>query len=235
MSGDYLAIVTARSGSKRLPEKNVLDLAGKPLFVWSVCAALECPAIKRTIVSTDSLRYQEIALEAGAECPWLRSEGLAQDQSTSADVVREVLDRLGSGIDGYSGLVLLQPTSPLRLPTDISAAIALFEARHASAVVSVSEAECPPAWMGQLPDNLCLDDFIQQQFKGKRSQDLGHWYRINGAQYVIGIDTFRRENGFMPAGTLAHVMPRERSIDIDTDFDLEVARALMARRARGTT
>lgn len=232
MSGDYLAIVTARSGSKRLPDKNIRDFAGKPLLVWSVLAGLGCPAIKRTIVSTDSPRYQNIALEAGADCPWLRNASLAQDQSTSADVVSEVLDRLGPEIDGYRGLVLLQPTSPLRLASDIAAAIELFESRHASAVVSVCEAECPPAWMGQLPDDLSMDEFVQPQFKGKRSQDLGHWHRINGALYVIGIDTFHRENGFMPAGTLAHIMPRERSVDVDTAFDLAVAEALMVQRLR---
>jgi CMP-N-acetylneuraminic acid synthetase len=232
MSGDYLAIVTARSGSKRLPGKNILDFAGKPLFVWSVLAGLGCPAIKRTIVSTDSTEYQQIALKAGADCPWLRSASLAQDQSTSADVVKEVLDELGHAITGYRGLVLLQPTSPLRLSADIAAAITLFESRHASAVVSVSETECPPAWMGQVPADLSMDGFVQPQFKGKRSQDLGLWYRINGALYVIGIDTFRREHGFMPEGTLAYVMPRERSVDIDTDFDLTVAAALMAQRMR---
>jgi CMP-N-acetylneuraminic acid synthetase len=233
MSEGYLAIVTARAGSKRLPDKNILDIGGKPLFVWSILAGLGCPVIKRTIVSTDSPRYQKIALEAGADCPWLRSVALSQDQSTSADVVREVLDLLGPATDGYRGLVLLQPTSPLRLPADITAAIALFESRRASAVVSVCEAECPPVWMGQLPDDFSMDEFIQPQFKGKRSQDLGHWYRINGALYVIGIDTFRRENGFMPEGTLAHVMPRERSVDVDTAFDLAVARALMAQRLCG--
>lgn len=86
--------------------------------------------------------------------------------------------------------------------------------------------------MGQVPADLSMDGFVQPQFKGKRSQDLGLWYRINGALYVIGIDTFRREHRFMPEGTLAYVMPRERSFDIDTDFDLTVAEALMAQRMR---
>lgn len=230
MSEKYLAIVTARSGSKRLPGKNARDLCGKPLFVWSVLAGLSCPRVARTIVSTDSAEYQRIAVAAGADCPWLRDPALAADETSSADVVKEVLDRLGDEVQQYRALVLLQPTSPLRAAEDISGALALYEARNAPAVVSVSEAECPPAWMGQLPADLIMDRFVPAQFRGLRSQDLGDWYRLNGAIYVIGIDAFRREHGFKPRGTLAYVMPRERSVDVDTVFDFDLAEFLMSRK-----
>lgn len=230
MSGKYLAIVTARSGSKRLPDKNVRNLCGKPLFVWSVLAGLNCPQVLRTIVSTDSVEYQRIAIEAGAECPWLRNTALAADETSSADVVRDVLERLGDEIQQYRALVLLQPTSPLRTAQDVSGALALYEARNAPAVVSVSEVECPPAWMGQLRSDLVMDEFVPAQFRGLRSQDFGDWYRLNGAIYVIGIEQFRREHGFIPQGSLAYVMPRERSIDVDTAFDFELAQFLMSRK-----
>lgn len=234
MTAKYLAIVTARSGSKRLPGKNVRDLCGKPLFVWSVLAGLTCPEVGRTIVSTDSPEYQRIAVDAGADCPWLRDPTLAADSTSSADVIKEVLDRLGEEVKQYRGLVLLQPTSPLRTAEDISGALGLFEAHKAPAVVSVSEAECPPAWMGQLPDSLVMDEFVPGQFRGMRNQNLGPWYRLNGAVYVIGIEEFRREHGFMPCGTLGYVMPRERSIDVDTAFDFKLASLLMAHGG-GTT
>jgi CMP-N,N'-diacetyllegionaminic acid synthase len=230
MSDKYLAIVTARSGSKRLPGKNVRALCGKPLFVWSVLASLNCPQVGRTIVSTDSAEYQRIAIDAGADCPWLRDLALAADDISSADVVKEVLDRLGDEVKQYRALVLLQPTSPLRSSVDISGALALYEARNAPAVVSVSEAECPPAWMGQLPADLVIDEFVPAQFRGLRSQDLGDWYRLNGAVYVIGIEEFRREHGFKPQGALAYVMSRERSVDVDTAFDFELAEFLMSRK-----
>lgn len=230
MSEKYLAIVTARSGSKRLPGKNVRDFCGKPLFVWSVLAGLHCSQIARTIVSTDSADYQRIAIAAGAECPWLRDPALAADDVSSADVVKEVLDGLGDEAEQYRALVLLQPTSPLRTAEDISAALAFYEAHNAPAVVSVSEAECPPAWLGQLSIDRVVDGFVPAQFRGLRSQDLGDWYRLNGAIYVIGIDEFRREHGFKPQGTLAYVMPRERSVDVDTAFDFELAEFLMSRK-----
>jgi CMP-N,N'-diacetyllegionaminic acid synthase len=234
MTKKYLAIVTARSGSKRLPGKNVRELGGKPLFVWSVLAGLASPEIERTIVSTDSAEYQRLAIEAGADCPWLRDPTLAADDSSSADVVKEVLDRLGHEAHQYRGLVLLQPTSPLRTAEDIAGALALFESRNAPAVVSVSEAECSPAWIGQLLPNLVMDDFVPKKFLGVRSQDLGVWYRLNGAIYVIGIDEFYRERGFMPRGTVGFVIPRERAIDVDTEFDFNLASLLMIQQKGNT-
>lgn len=229
MSDQYLAIVTARSGTKRLPGKNVRNICGKPMFVWSVIAGMNCPKIARILVSTDSVDYQRIAIEAGADCPWLRNAALASDDSSSADVVKDVLDRLGEEVRGYRGLVLLQPTSPLRTAQDISNALELYEARNAPAVVSVSETECPPAWIGRLPADLVIDDFGSAQYRGLRSQDISNWYRLNGAVYVIGIEAFRREHNFRPQGTLAYVMPRERSVDVDTALDFELAEFLMSR------
>jgi len=230
MMSKYLAIITARSGSKRLPDKNVRDLCGKPLFVWSVLAGLACPKIFRTIVSTDSPQYQRIAISAGADCPWLRDPALAGDSTSSVDVVKEVLDRLGDEVSQYRGIVLLQPTSPLRTTEDIVGALTLFEARNAAAVVSVSEVECPPAWLGQMPASLLMDEFVQPQFRGLRSQELGTWHRINGAIYVIGVEDFLRERSFIPCGTLGYEMPRERSIDVDTAFDFNLAMLLMSQR-----
>lgn len=228
--GGYLGIVTARSGSKRLPGKNVRDLCGKPLFAWSVLAALGCSRVDKTIVSTDSEEYRQIAIENGAECSWLRSQKLGADDTSSAEVVRDVLNRLGDEKDRYRGLVLLQPTSPLRTAEDITAAISLREKCNAPAAVSVSEAECPPAWMGKLGNDLLMDNFVQPQFCGLRSQDLGTWYRLNGAVYVIGIAEFLAENSFIPKGTVAYCMPRERSVDVDVAFDFELASLLMSRQ-----
>jgi CMP-N,N'-diacetyllegionaminic acid synthase len=225
----YLAIVTARAGSKRLPNKNVRELCGLPLFLWSVRAGLECPQIAETIVSTDSEDYRALAQNAGASCPCLRNAMLASDTASSADVVLDVLDHCTERETQYRGLVLLQPTSPLRTAADISAAIRLYETSGAPAVVSVCDAECPPAWLGQLNGDLRMDDFIRPEFRGKRSQDLGSWYRINGAIYVIGIDVFRANHGFLPKDTRAYIMPRERSVDIDNAIDFDLANMLMTR------
>jgi len=224
----YLALVTARAGSKRLPDKNIADLGGRPLLAWSVQAGLDCPEVASVIVSTDSTVYQAIARAAGARCPSLRRPASAADNASSASVVHEVLDDLGAEVEHYAGIVLLQPTSPLRTAADISGAIALHQTSGAPAVVSVCEAECPPPWIGKIGPDLLMDDFVPPQYRGLRSQDLGTYHRLNGAIYVISIEAFRAENGFMPKGTRAYVMPRSHSIDIDTAFDLQLARLLVA-------
>lgn len=226
----YLAIVPARASSKRLPGKNVLELCGVPLFLWSVKAGLTCPEITDVVVTTDSPQYQKLAIDAGALCPWLRSPELSSDHASSADVVLDVIRRFPDFSSKYLGIVLLQPTSPLRSAADISSAVRLHRTSQAPAVVSVCEAECPPAWVGQLGENGGMDDFVRPDYKGKRSQDLGAWYRLNGALYVMTIDAFVREHGFIPQGTLAYVMPRERSIDIDTAYDFELAQCVLARQ-----
>jgi CMP-N,N'-diacetyllegionaminic acid synthase len=148
-------------------------------------------------------------------------------------VVRDVLERLGDEVKQYRALVLLQPTSPLRTAEDISGALALYETRNAPAVVSVSEAECPPAWLGQLSTDLVMDEFVAEQSRGMRSQDFGDWYRLNGAIYVIGIEEFRCKHVFRPPGTLAYLMPRERSIDIDDASDFKLASLIMERLVGG--
>lgn len=227
---NYLAIVTARSQSKRLPNKNIRDLCGSPLFLWSVKVGRDCPLVRETIVTTDSPEYQALALAAGASCPWLRDSNISADETSSADVVKDVLNRYGEQLSSLKGLVLLQPTSPLRTVEDVTAAIQLHADSGAPAVVSISEAECPPAWVGQVGEDLVMDDFVRPEQKGLRSQDLGTWYRLNGAIYVIGIQEFLSEHGFMPKGTLAYKMPRERSIDIDTALDFELARYVMEQR-----
>lgn len=226
----YLGIVTARSGSQRMLNKNIRELFGKPLFVWSVLAGMNCPEIEKIIVSTDSKEYQDIAISAGAHCPWLRDASLASNEASSIDTVKDLLERYPEAIDKYKGLVLLQPTSPLRTAEDISTAIKIYESTSAPAVVSVCETECPPAWIGKLEENNIMDNFASSDSKGLRSQDFEQWHRLNGAIYLIGISQFLETLDFIPKGTRAYIMPRERSIDIDNEIDFIFAHAILSQQ-----
>lgn len=224
--GRYLAIVPARAGSKRLPNKNILNLGGKPVFIWSVLAGLSCKSIARVFVSTDSAQYQSLALAAGAECPQLRSPAISTDDATSAEVVMDVLSSLGEEVAGYDAFVLLQPTSPLRNAEDLAAAIRLYESKAAPAVVSVCETECPIEKTGRLGPGLSMEEFTSGN-SSKRGQDLPTGYRLNGAIYVVNIEHFLANQDFVPVGSRAYIMPRERSIDIDTHLDFLIAQAIM--------
>lgn len=222
---EYLALVPARGGSKRLPRKNILNLAEKPLIEWTIKAALEANDISTVCVSTDDSEIAEVSKKAGAEVPFIRSEQLATDTATSASVVKHALSWYKEKMKSqYEYFVLLQPTSPLRNSDDISSAISLLKEKNADAVISVCEMEHPPLWSNTLPESLSLENFISESVKNKRSQDIDPYYRLNGAIYICRVDRFLREQKFLFNDNIfAYIMPNERSVDIDTAFDFKIA------------
>lgn len=222
-----LALIPARGGSKGLPRKNVLPLAGKPLIAWSIEAALAAPSVRRVLVSTDDPEIAEAARVAGAEVPWLRPAELATDTATSLDVALHALDQADPASEW---LLLLQPTSPLRTAGDIEAAAAL-RGPGVDAVIGVCEAQTHPA----LALREDAEGFVAPYIEGvtaTRRQDLPKAYAINGAVYLVRVSTLRDERTFKPAHTRPYRMPAERSIDIDTAWDFVVAEFALQR---GTT
>lgn len=228
MSSDisHLAVITARSGSVRLPGKNVRPLNGKPLMAWSALAARESSLFKKIMLSTDSPDYAAIGEEYGAEVPWLRAPGLAGDEVSSIDVIIDILNRFSDEGRHFSHITLLQPTSPLRTATDIIAAWKLMQQKRAGAIVSVSECEHPPQWSNTLPKDLSMKDFITPEALVLRHKLEKH-YRVNGAIYMAETSLFRKHRSFFTPHTYAYVMPQERSVDIDTETDFIVAGSIM--------
>ena len=133
----YLAIIPARGGSKRLPRKNVISLNQKPLIAWSIEASLASEHISETIVSTDDYEIIEISKKHGAKVPFIRPSELSTDQSDSLSVVIHAVDFYKKQGFDIENIILLQPTSPLRITEDINEAIQLFEIEDANSVISV--------------------------------------------------------------------------------------------------
>jgi CMP-N,N'-diacetyllegionaminic acid synthase len=228
-----LAIIPARGGSKGLRDKNVLPLDGKPLLAHSVEAAFSSGCFDVVHVSTDSERYAGIARRFNADVPFLRSAETAADNASSWDVVGEVLEKYERAGKRFDTVVLLQPTSPLRTPEDIRRAYQLMDERHAEAVVSVCETDHSPLWCNTLPEDGCMDGFLPLENSGPR-QALRPYYRINGAIYLMRVSAFRRW-GKMVYGPecYACVMPRRRSVDIDTAFDFLLGEQLLRQERSG--
>ncbi len=227
----YLALIPARGGSKRLPGKNILELAGKPLIAWTIEAALQCPYVDDVIVSTDDHEIKEVSEKYGARVPFLRPEEISSDQASSVQVVRHALDFLLSQSVVYDNIVLLQPTSPLRSGRHITEAIRLMHSREANAIISVRKSDHSPLWSNTLPENLSMETFLPEELKQTRSQDLPQYYSLNGAIYICKTDVFNRENTLYPAEQVfAYVMDREDSIDIDEKMDLLLAATIMEER-----
>lgn len=223
-----LAIIPARAGSKRLPDKNMLPLQGKPLIAWTVEAARDAGVFDRIIVSTDSPELAKIARNHGAETPFLRPDELASDTASSADVVLHALTSLGDYRPEH--FCLLQPTSPMRRSEHIRAAWQLLLDRQAANVVSVCECEHSPLWTNQLPPSGSLSGFMRPEHRGLRSQDLPAFYRINGAIYWLHTESFLTHRAFLlEQDSYAYVMNRDDSIDIDTRLDFDFCSFQVAR------
>jgi CMP-N-acetylneuraminic acid synthetase len=223
VSGEVLAIITARGGSKGLPRKNVLPLAGKPLIGWSIAGALASDAVGRVVVSTDDPEIAEVARAEGAEVPFLRPAELATDTASSLDVLRHALTEC-PGLDHF---VLLQPTSPLRQAKDIDAVWQKLQATGAASCVSVCETSESPWLMYLQAEDGRLSRLLPEPAKGLRRQDLPATYRLNGAIYLARREWFLAHGRLIDAGTVAYVMPPERSIDIDTRADFDAAEGLL--------
>lgn len=223
-----IAIIPARSGSKGVKDKNIRNLAGKPLMAHTIDAAIQSGQFDEVMVSTDSERYAEIAREYGANVPFLRSETTATDTASSWDMVEEVLSKyeeLGKSFDTFC---LLQPTSPLRNAEDISKAYSLYREKADFAVVSVCEAEHSPLWCGHLPETQEFTSFIDAESM-KQRQAGGKFYRLNGAIYIVNIKKFRKDRFLYQRGSFAYIMSQNRSVDIDTEMDFLFSEVIIGK------
>jgi len=229
MSKTY-GIVTARGGSKGMPGKNIRRVGGKPLIAWTIEAALKSSKVKRVILSTDDAEIARIGREWGAEVPFMRPAELAQDNVASIPVMLHALDWLEREGDLPDYLTMLQPTSPLRTSEDLDKAIGLAESRKANAVIGVSEMDWHPFVSRRIEADGTLTPFVDGDISRFVRQNLAPAYAINGAIYVNSAESLRRDQILFPTGTLAYVMPQERSIDIDTPTDLLIAEVLLKVR-----
>lgn len=226
-----LAIIPARGGSKRLPRKNILPLAGKPLIQWTIDAAKAVASIDTVMVSTDCPEIADISQQCGAEVPYLRSAELSSDTASSIDVVLDVIRHYESKGRIFDSILLLQPTSPLRTSEDIEKAIALMADKSANGVVSVTECEHSPLWCNTLPDDLGMDNFIPEELTARRSQDLPTYYRLNGAVYLVKKEIVVCDSSLFPQQhSFALVMDKNHSVDIDNELDFKLAEMIKASK-----
>ncbi|TPQ25231.1 cytidylyltransferase domain-containing protein [Methylomonas sp. HW2-6] len=227
-----LAFIPARKGSKRITDKNIRLLSGKPLIAWTIEATLAAGLDMDVVVSTDSTEIAAIAEQYGAQVPFLRPEQLAGDTTPTFDVLEYTLNALKMVGKNYDAVVLLQPTSPLRKAIHIAEALQLLEQPEVRSVVSVSELDYPVEWSMPLPEDRSMDNFIVQneQALRTRSQDFSKRYRLNGAVYCARTaDILQHKSFYMRQGTRAYIMDKAFAVDIDDLFDFEYAEFLIKR------
>lgn len=219
----FLAIIPARGGSKRLPKKNVLKLKGKPLIGWSIEAGIQSKYVDSIVVSSDSDEILDIASQFDISLI-KRPDSLAMDKSTTFDAIKHAIENYSR----HEYIVLLQPTSPLRTSIHIDEAIELLEEKKADAIVSVVEMNHSPLWSNRLDCSLSMENFISNEVKNLRSQDLEKFYRLNGAIYIIKTDLLLKEETFLlEKNIFAYIMDQNSSIDIDEEIDYKLAELLI--------
>ncbi len=217
-----LAIIPARGGSKGVPGKNIRVVGGKPLIAWSIEAGKNSQFVDKVIVSTDAEEIIQIALNWGADVPFVRDTNLALDETSTIDVVFDVINRLPD----YEWLIVLQPTSPLRTFDDIDNAIKQCIKLKSSSCVSVCKVTENPYWMYTLGEQSDLYPlFPNSQFN--RRQELPLIYKLNGAIYLARTKWLKNQKKFIAEGTIAYEMSLENSIDLDTEEDFNQLKIIM--------
>ncbi len=226
---NILFFIPAKGNSKGIERKNIFPLCGLPLISFSIMALRKSLRFfdkfeKKFIVSTDSKEISKVALEWGAEVPFLRPKELAQDKSDIIDAIFYTVDKLKEDFKFKTDIVfLVQPTSPLIEPIDIKKAFDLFF-KYRKPLVSISEFEHPISWLFGLKDNKLI---INKKVKHFRQAQKEKFYRPNGAIYIAKINDLKKYKSFYSKETMGYIMENENSIDIDFPLDLKFAEKIL--------
>lgn len=223
-----LCLIPARRGSKRLRDKNLAPLGGRPLVAWTIAAARESGVFDHVYVSTEDAEIAAIAEREGAVVPGLRPADLAGDTVTNVAVALHLHDRLAAEGAAYDAVVCLQPSSPLRDGRHVAEAWQAFRGDDAADfLVSVSPIDPHDFHWALHEGDTGWVMFFGDRFLAPR-QDLPPVFRPNGAIKIATVPALRKTGNFFGAGLAVYEMPPDRSVHVATAFDLSVCEACLA-------
>lgn len=225
-----LAIIPARGGSKGLPGKNIKPLAGKPLIYWTIDAALKAKCISRVILSTDDDEIAKICEPTGIEIPFMRPKELAQDNSLAIDnyiyTVQRLIDNNNHDIQEFA---VFLPTTPFRTESDIDLAIDIFYNNHADSVISCTQLAHPVDWILHVDEKSKILHTKMMDAPILNRQETPVPYIPNGAIYIFNFNILKMKYSYYTKNSYVYIMPPEKSIDIDTLFDFNLAEFIYTR------
>jgi len=230
-----LAVIPARGGSKGVPRKNIRLMAGRPLIVYTLEAAMAVRRrLHRLIVSTDDAEIAELARRYGVDVPFMRPAELAGDRVPMIPVLQHAV-KMVEAMDNIhlDWVLLLQPTAPFRTSQDIEAALDLAAGGGCDSVISVVQVfAVHPTLMKRIENDRLLPFCIEEQ-EGTRRQDYQPpAYMRNGAIYLTRRAVLMEQNSIWGQVIRPYVMPEERSVSIDSELDLKLAELMLAERSR---
>ncbi len=227
--GLTLGIIPARGGSKGIPKKNIRLVAGKPLIAWTIEAALKSSALDAVILSTDDAEIVTVATEYGLTCDRLRPAALSDDTAKTVDVIAYEIGEFEKGkAVTVTDVILLQPTAPLRTAADIDASYRIYNEQKSRSLISVYDANFVHPSVMYIQNGADLSLYEQGKTPVRR-QDMQPVFVRNGAIYIAERDLILKEGKVMTDHPAFYEMPRERSVNVDELYDLELADWLLAR------
>ncbi len=227
-----LALIPARSGSKRVPDKNIRSLAGHPLIAYSIAAALQSKIFKTVIVSTDSERYADIARHYGAEVPFLRPAKIAGDTSPDIEWVEYTLNQLRNSGQDYGYFSILRPTSPFRLPDTIRRAWHEFQAQEGvDSLRAVEKCQQHPGKMWVVRGNRMMPLLpigpAEQPWHSSQYQALPEVYVQNASLEIAGTDVVFEERTIAGNILMPFFTKEFEGFDVNSNYDWDLAEHLV--------
>jgi N-acylneuraminate cytidylyltransferase/CMP-N,N'-diacetyllegionaminic acid synthase len=227
-------MIALRSGSKGVRGKNIRPLSGIPLFAHAASAVLGSNAYRedgKLIVNTNSQEYAQIAIQYGADTPFIRPESMATDNSPIRDAIDYTFKFFEARAENFDLFALIQATSPFTSSADLDRAVAMLSnGSRLKSVISVTEVDVPPVWCNTLDENLSMKDFLSKEIRQKNRQELPKYYRVTGAVRIARWDHFKANNyDWYFDDSKALIIDQARSLDIDSESDFSYAEFLMQR------
>lgn len=216
-----IAIITARGGSKRIPQKNIKDFMGKPMLAYSIEAAKDSGIFDEVMVSTDSEEIANVAKKHGASVPFMRSERTSNDFAITYDVLEEVLSEYKKLGREYDSLCCIYPCVPFLRSDSLKNAFDLMKRKKANAIMPVCKYPVPVEWAMRINDDELVADDVEKQFV--RSQDLKPAYFDAGMFYFYETEIFLSKRTTLFPNTLGYVIDESECQDIDTPDDWKMA------------
>lgn len=220
---NIICVIPARSGSKRIKNKNTINFFGKPLIYYSIKVAKDAKIFDKIIVTTDSLRIKKIAEKYGAEVPFIRSKKLSNDLASTKNVLRDCIERINSKKVKFH--CLLYPTAPLITKKDLQTAFKKLKKNNkANGIITIQSFLSSPLRSLVYKKNYLTSKWKKYQFKN--SNNLQNFYFDTGNFYIYKTKQFLNSKDLHPKNMIGHEMSYFRSIDINDMRDLQIAKKL---------
>ena len=221
MGNKAIEIITARGGSKRIPQKNIKEFCGKPIIAYSIEAAINSGIFDEVMVSTDSMEIAKIAIKYGAKVPFMRSEANSSDYATTSDVLAEVIDEYRKRGREFDYMACLYPTAPFITPEKLKNAMEMLIEQDGLMAMPVVQFSYPPQ-RGYIIENDKLNMKYMENAE-KRSQDFEKIYHDAGQFYLVQMKGYWDNNGRIYRGITPIIVDEMEVQDIDNETDWKIA------------